>query len=62
LSGAIHDAKRDVVLLNAGAAFLAAGKVADILDGIELAAKTIDSGAATAKLDALIAFSRQVAA
>ena len=62
LSSTIHDAKRDVVLLNAGAAFVAAGKVTDILDGIELAAKTIDSGAAVDKLDALIAYSRQVAA
>jgi anthranilate phosphoribosyltransferase len=40
-------ARRDVVLLNAAAAFLAAGRVADLRAGIELAAETIASGAAT---------------
>jgi anthranilate phosphoribosyltransferase len=54
LSGEIRDAKRDVVLLNAGAAFQAAGKVPDIAHGIRLAAEVIDDGAALAKLDALI--------
>lgn len=59
LSGEIHNGKRDVVLLNAGAALLAAG-VVDTLDaGIIRAADVIDSGAALAKLDALIACSQQ---
>jgi anthranilate phosphoribosyltransferase len=31
----------------------------DFLDGMQLAARSIDSGAAREKLDALIAFSRQ---
>jgi anthranilate phosphoribosyltransferase len=61
LSGVIHDAKRDVVLLNAGAALLTAGKVDDLLDGIELAAKTIDSGAALDKLNALVEFTQRAA-
>jgi len=40
-------AKRDVVLLNAGAAFLVAGDVGKLEEGIEKAALTIDAGLAT---------------
>lgn len=58
LSGEIRDARRDVVLLNAAAALLAAGKVSDIAAGVQLAATTIDTGAALAKLDALVNYSR----
>lgn len=54
LSGEIQDAKRDVVLLNAAAALLAGGKAHDMPEGIKLAADVIDSGAALAKLEALI--------
>jgi anthranilate phosphoribosyltransferase len=43
--------KRDVVLLNAGAALEVAGRVPDLGEGIALAAETIDSGAAAAALD-----------
>ena len=39
-------AKRDVVLLNAGAAFLVAGEVEQLEGGIEKAALTIDAGLA----------------
>jgi anthranilate phosphoribosyltransferase len=39
--------RRDVVLLNAAAAFLAAGRVSDLRAGIALAAETIASGAST---------------
>jgi anthranilate phosphoribosyltransferase len=42
--------RRDVVLLNAGAAFLVAGAVEQLEDGIEKAALTIDAGLATALL------------
>lgn len=59
LSGDICDAKRDVVLLNAGAALVAAGLVDDIPAGIVRAGEVIDSGAALAKLEALISCSRQ---
>ncbi len=59
LCGDIRDAKRDVVLLNASAAMMAGGLVDNLADGIKLAAETIDSGAAVAKLDALIAYSRE---
>lgn len=58
LSGEIQDAKRDVVLLNAGAAILAFGKADSIEDGIAMARETIDSGKALAKLEKLIEFSQ----
>ncbi len=45
--------RRDVVLLNAGAALTVAGRVPSIGDGIELAAARIDSGAARGILDRL---------
>jgi anthranilate phosphoribosyltransferase len=62
LTGEVNAAKRDVVLLNAGAALVAAGRAADIREGMALAATSIDSGAAAATLDALIAYSRKLAA
>ena len=43
--------KRDVVLLNAGAALEAAGRAGDLAEGISLAARAIDSGAAAEALD-----------
>jgi anthranilate phosphoribosyltransferase len=49
-------ARRDVVLLNAAAALVAAGRADHLRDAIPLAAKAIDSGAALAKLQALAAF------
>jgi anthranilate phosphoribosyltransferase len=50
-------ARRNVVLLNAAAALVAAGKADHLRNAVPLAAKAIDSGAAAAKLDALIKFS-----
>jgi anthranilate phosphoribosyltransferase len=44
---------RDVVLLNAAAAFVAAGRADDLGDGITLAAQMIDTGAATRLLERL---------
>jgi anthranilate phosphoribosyltransferase len=46
--------RRDIVLLNAGATFYAAGKAQDIQEGIQIAAQSIDSGAADNKLEQLI--------
>ncbi|MDO5646528.1 anthranilate phosphoribosyltransferase [Paracoccus sp. (in: a-proteobacteria)] len=46
-------AYRDAVLPNAAAALLVAGRVDNLPDGAELAAQSIDSGAARAKLAAL---------
>jgi anthranilate phosphoribosyltransferase len=62
LSGDLRDAKRDVVVLNAGAALLAAGIVDDLEAGIQRAAEIIDSGAALAKLEALVAYSQKLSA
>jgi anthranilate phosphoribosyltransferase len=61
LSGEIDSAKHDVVLLNAGAALIAAGKVTTFEDGIALARQVIDSGAGLARLDALVRFSQELA-
>jgi anthranilate phosphoribosyltransferase len=49
--------RRDVVLLNAGAALVAAGRAEHIGEAIPLAAESIDSGAAAEKLEALRRFS-----
>jgi len=49
---------RDIVLLNAAAALIAADKANAFADGIELAAKSIDSGAAKEKLTQLIQMSK----
>ena len=46
---------RDVVLLNSGAALLVAGRVLTVEAGIELAARSIDSGAVQRVLDELVA-------
>jgi anthranilate phosphoribosyltransferase len=48
--------RRDVVLLNAAAALVAAGKTEHLVDALPLAARSIDSGAAAEKLDALVRF------
>jgi anthranilate phosphoribosyltransferase len=48
--------RRDIVLANASAAIVAAGRATDFLEGALLAAQSIDSGAARNKLDTLIAF------
>ena len=48
--------KRDMVVLNAAAAFVAAGLDTDFKGGIQRAAEVIDSGKAREKLDALVKF------
>lgn len=55
LSGAAG-ARRDMVLLNSGAALYTAGKADSIGQGVELARGLVDSQAALAKLDQLVAF------
>ncbi|MGM9622689.1 MAG: anthranilate phosphoribosyltransferase, partial [Butyricicoccus porcorum] len=57
LSGTERGAKRDIVLMNAGAALYISGKAASIADGIKLAAEMIDSGKAMETLNAYIAVS-----
>ena len=61
LDGSERGAKRDVVLLNAGAAIMAAGKVSSIKDGVRRARDVIDSGKAVEKLDQLISLSQSLA-
>jgi anthranilate phosphoribosyltransferase len=48
--------RRDVVILNAAAALVAAGRADHVGEAIPLAAQSIDSGAAAAKLEALAKF------
>jgi anthranilate phosphoribosyltransferase len=50
--------RRDAILLNGAAALVAAGRAADLRDGLELAREAIDSGAATERLEQAAAFSR----
>lgn len=52
-AGRERGAKRDAVLFNAGAALFVAGKTKSLMDGWDLAAETIDSGLAEAKLTEL---------
>lgn len=52
--------RREMVLLNSGAALMAAGKCEDLGSGIALAAEIIDSGKAKAKLDALAELSAKL--
>ena len=51
--------RRDIVALNASAALLAGSLVGDLKEGIELASKSIDSGAADDKLKRLIEFTNR---
>jgi anthranilate phosphoribosyltransferase len=60
LSGADRGPRRDVVILNAGAALLVGGVTPSLSDGLTLAAESIDSGAALAKLEALILTSQRL--
>jgi anthranilate phosphoribosyltransferase len=50
--------RRSAILLNAAGAIAAGGHAEDLREGLELAREAVDSGAAAARLDALIAFTR----
>lgn len=52
-------AYRDAVLLNSSAALLVSGKVNTLREGVEIASESIDSGAAQAKLAALVTLTSQ---
>jgi len=52
-------ARRDIVLINAGAAIWVAGAAEDLEEGIEIARRSIDSGAAHERLEMLIAASNK---
>ena len=52
----ISGARRDIVLLNAAAALVAAGVAADLKEGVRLGAEAIDSGQAASTLEKLRRF------
>ena len=54
--------RRDMVLVNAGAALVAGGRARDFKEGAQHAAQAIDSGAALGKLQALSALSQKLGA
>jgi anthranilate phosphoribosyltransferase len=51
--------RRNVVLINAAAALVAADRAETLSDGIRLAGEAIDRGAARGKLEQLVAFTRE---
>src|SRR5690606_5052818 len=53
---------RDVVLLNAGAALLVAGRAASLAEGVHAAAAAVDGGLARTTLERLAALSHEAAA
>ena len=53
----IPSAYRDVALLNAAAALIVAGKAKDLKEGVAIGTRTLDSGAAAARLKQLVAVS-----
>jgi anthranilate phosphoribosyltransferase len=55
-------ALRDIVLLNAAAALIVAGRAKDLREGVALAAQSIDNGAARRALDRLIVITNEKAA
>jgi anthranilate phosphoribosyltransferase len=58
LAGA-HGPQRDIVLVNAAAALVAAGQVETFLEGMAVAAVSIDTGAARGKVEALARFTKK---
>ena len=55
--GGAHGAVRDMVLLNSAAALTIAGRASSIEVGLEIAARSIDEGAAALRLERLVAAS-----
>ena len=53
-----HGPYREIVLANAAAALVAAGRADNFPAAVQLAAKSIDTGAARERLEALVAFSQ----
>jgi anthranilate phosphoribosyltransferase len=50
--------RREIVLLNAAAALVTARKADHLAEALPLAADSVDSGAAAAKLQALVRFTK----
>jgi len=59
-AGTRPDAARDVVLLNAAAGLVVAERAGDLREGLELARRSVTSGAALDRLETLVAFSGRV--
>ena len=59
LNNELHGAKRDVVLLNAGAALYLGDKAPDLEAGVALADDLLNTGAAAEKLAAYVAFTQR---
>jgi anthranilate phosphoribosyltransferase len=57
-----HGARRDVILINAGMALLAAGAVEDLAKGVAKARLSIDYGEALKRLDELVALTQRLGA
>jgi anthranilate phosphoribosyltransferase len=53
---------RDYIIMNAGAALMAAGKADSLRAGVEVAADTVDSGAARKTLNAFVALTTRLGA
>lgn len=60
LSGEERGAPRNIVLLNAACALYITGRAKSLQEGVALAAESVDSGRALAKLEALKAFTNQM--
>lgn len=60
--GGEHGPHRDIVVLNAGAGLVVSGTAESLPDGIEQAARSIDSRAAAATLEAFVRLSGEIAA
>jgi anthranilate phosphoribosyltransferase len=54
--------KRDIVLVNAAVALVAAGKANTFAEGMRIARECVDAGSAMAKLQAMVAFTQAVKA
>src|SRR5256885_17154364 len=52
--------RRDIVLMNAAAALVVGARARDLKEGVELAARSIDSGAARGKLERLVGLTREL--
>lgn len=59
--GGAPGAYRDVALFNAAAALYVSGRAKDLKEGVAMATDSLDSGAAKARLEKLVAVSAQVA-
>jgi anthranilate phosphoribosyltransferase len=53
--------RRDMALLNAAGALVAAGRARDFREGVQKAAQAVDSGAARTRLNLLVEYSRDMA-